>query len=43
MIRQTIFAVAQNDARPVHTGTLFEVGDGMLRLVSVDGSRLASV
>lgn len=41
MIRQTLFAVAQNDARPVHTGTLFEVGDGMLRLVSVDGSRLA--
>lgn len=41
MIRQTIFAVAQNDARPVHTGILFEVGDGLLRLVAVDGSRLA--
>ena len=24
MIRQTIFAVAENDAKPIHTGTLFE-------------------
>ena len=41
MIRQTLFAVAQTDNRPVHTGTLFELEDGQLRLVSVDGSRLA--
>ena len=41
MIRQTIFAVAENDAKPIHTGTLFELGDGKLRLVSVDGYRLA--
>lgn len=41
MIRQTLFAVSKNDARPVHTGTRFEVGDNTLRLVSVDGSRLA--
>jgi len=42
MIRQTLFCVAQVDAaRPVHTGTLFELEDGELRLVSVDGSRLA--
>lgn len=41
MIRQTLFAVSQNDARPVHTGTLFEVEPDILRLVSVDGSRLA--
>ena len=41
MIRQTLFAVAENDAKPVHTGTLFELGDGKLRLVSVDGYRLA--
>lgn len=41
MIRQTLFAVAQTDNRPVHTGTLFEIGDSSLRLVSVDGSRLA--
>lgn len=41
MIRQTLFAVAQSDARPVHKGTLFEVTEDSLRLVSVDGSRLA--
>lgn len=41
MIRQTLFAVADNDAKPIHTGTLFELQDGKLRLVSVDGYRLA--
>lgn len=41
MIRQTLFAVAQSDARPVHKGSLFEVEPDSLRLVSVDGSRLA--
>ena len=41
MIRQTIFAVADSDAKPIHTGTLFELGGGRLRLVSVDGYRLA--
>ena len=41
MIRQTLFAVADSDAKPIHTGTLFEIGGGVLRLVSVDGYRLA--
>lgn len=41
MVRQTIFAVAQNDAKPVHTGILFEIADGEIRLVAVDGFRLA--
>lgn len=41
MIHQTIFAVAETDAKPIHTGTLFELSDGKLRLVSVDGYRLA--
>lgn len=41
MIRQTIFAVSENDAKPVHTGTLFDLSEGKLRLVSVDGYRLA--
>lgn len=41
MIRQTIFAVAENDAKPIHTGTLFELCPDCLRLVSVDGYRLA--
>ncbi len=41
MIRQTIFAVAQTDARPVHTGVQFEIAEDSVRLVAVDGSRLA--
>lgn len=41
MIRQTIFAVSQNDARPVHKGILFEIENNTLKLVAVDGSRLA--
>lgn len=42
MIRQTLFAVAPLDSgKPVHTGTLFEAEESTLRLVSVDGSRLA--
>lgn len=41
MIRQTLFAVAENDAKPVHTGTLFEISDGKINLISVDGYRLA--
>lgn len=41
MINQTIFAVATSDARPLYTGTLFEISGDMLTLVSVDGYRLA--
>ncbi len=41
MIRQTIFAVSDNESRPIYTGELFEIGNGMLTLVAVDGYRLA--
>ncbi len=41
MIRQTIFAVSDNEARPVYTGEMFEIADGCLTLVAVDGYRLA--
>lgn len=41
MIRQTIFAVSESDAKPIHTGTLFELEEDRIRLVSVDGYRLA--
>ena len=41
MINQTIFAVADNDVRPIYTGTLFEVNGEELTLVSIDGYRLA--
>ncbi len=41
MISQTLFAVSQDAATPVLTGTLFEIKNGVLYLVSVDGCRLA--
>ena len=41
MINQTFFAVADNDVRPIYTGTLFEICGDELTLVSVDGYRLA--
>ena len=41
MIRQTLFAVSDNEARPIYTGALFEVSGGKLTVVAVDGYRLA--
>lgn len=41
MIRQTLFAVAESDAKPVHQGSLFHMEGGVLDVVSVDGYRLA--
>jgi len=41
MIEKTIFAVSTSDVRPIYTGTLFEIEDNSLTLVSVDGYRLA--
>lgn len=41
MIRQTIFAVAVNDTKAVHNGVKFEVEEGCLKLIAVDGFRLA--
>ena len=42
MIGQTLFAVSDNESRPIHTGSLFEVDrDSNLTIVSVDGYRLA--
>jgi DNA polymerase-3 subunit beta len=41
MIRQTIFAAAQDETRPILTGVLFEVKDGVLSMVALDAYRLA--
>ena len=41
MITQTIFSVALTEQTPIHTGSLFDVKDGVLNIVSVDGYRLA--
>lgn len=41
MINETSFAVSNNESRPVHTGSLFEINEKGLTMVSVDGFRLA--
>lgn len=42
MIRKTAFAAAENDSsKVVHTGVKFEITEGKIRLVAVDGFRLA--
>jgi len=41
MIRQTIFATAQDDTRPILTGVLIEIEDNSISMVAVDGYRLA--
>ncbi|MBQ2092428.1 MAG: DNA polymerase III subunit beta [Clostridia bacterium] len=41
MVRQTIFAVSKNDSKIVHTGIKFEITRGQIRLIAVDGFRLA--
>ena len=41
LISGTIFAVSENQARPVHTGVKFEVTDGTVSAIAVDGFRLA--
>jgi DNA polymerase-3 subunit beta len=41
MIEQTLFAVSDNEARPIYTGALFEIEEGKLTVIAVDGYRLA--
>lgn len=41
MISETLFAVSDNESRPIYTGALFETGEGKLSVVTVDGYRLA--
>ncbi len=41
MIDYTLYAIATNDQKPVHTGSKFCLEQGKLTIVSVDGYRLA--
>ncbi|MGI6040258.1 MAG: DNA polymerase III subunit beta [Clostridiales bacterium] len=41
MISMTVFAVSDNESKPVHTGSLFDIKDGSLNIVAVDGYRMA--
>ena len=41
LISGTIFAVSENQGRPIHTGVKFEVSNDAITAVAVDGFRLA--
>lgn len=41
IISETKFAISDNESRPIHTGSLFEIDNNLITVVSVDGYRLA--
>ena len=41
MIRQTVYAVSDNMSKPIYTGSLYELSDGMFTIVAIDGYRMA--
>lgn len=41
IIRQTIFSISDNENNKLMTGELFEVKDGILQVVSLDGHRIS--
>ena len=41
MIRQTVYATSENMAKPIYTGSLFEIENSTLTIVSIDGYRMA--
>ncbi len=41
MIKQTYYAISDNQSKPIYTGSLFDLNNGYLNIVSVDGFRMA--
>ena len=41
MVRQTVFAVAATDSKVVYTGIKFELSENEIKLIAVDGFRMA--
>lgn len=41
MIRQTSFAISQDESRPILTGALLEIENGHFNMVAIDGFRMA--
>ncbi len=41
MISKTIFAVSDNESKPIHTGCLFEASEKNLNVIAIDGYRMA--
>ena len=43
VIKNTIFAISNNESRPILTGSKFEITNSNLRVISIDGYRLSFV
>lgn len=41
MISQTFYAISSSDINPVYKGALFEIGEGNISIITLDGYRLA--
>ncbi len=41
LVKRTVFSIAQDDAKPVLTGELFEISESILKVVAVDGFRIS--
>ena len=41
MVGRTLFAIAQDESRPILTGCLMEINASEMRVVALDGYRLA--
>lgn len=41
MINKTLFAVSQDESKPVYTGSLFEINGNSLRITALDGFRVS--
>lgn len=41
MVRQTIFSVSQDESKPILMGELFEIRDGRINMVALDGFRIS--
>jgi len=41
IVRQTVFAISDNESNKIMTGELFEIKNGLLRVVALDGHRIA--
>ncbi|MBQ5347453.1 MAG: DNA polymerase III subunit beta [Ruminococcus sp.] len=41
MIRQTVYAVSDNDSKPIYTGSLFELDNKVFKIIAIDGYRMA--
>lgn len=42
MINRTLFAVSQDDSKPVYTGSLFEINGSSLKITALDGFRISA-